>query len=155
MRTKKDRAPAARCQLHVVSGRRHGLVGNRVQSGGTAILPAIGAEHAGHAACPIERDSANAGMRMRRAHHHGMRLARQREVIGEAAPAGEETEILFPHQRASNRASLCACVRHAPTLILVDSFAGYPQARPASPRILFNGDVRFRDPFFLFFNITL
>jgi hypothetical protein len=41
-------------------------------------------------------------MRMRRAHEHRMRLARQVHIVGVAAGTGDEARIFQPRQRAAD-----------------------------------------------------
>jgi hypothetical protein len=103
VRAEKHFAAVRRGQFHVVSGRRHRLMRNRVEPGGAAVCAAVGAEHARHGARHIERDGANARMRMRRAHHRRIGLARQMEIVGEAALAGHEAQILLAPQGPADR----------------------------------------------------
>ncbi len=55
-------------------------------------------------ASPRRFDRDNARMRIRRAHHHRVRLAVEAEIVGEAALAGDEPLVLLARQRLADEA---------------------------------------------------
>ena len=62
---------------------------------GQAVGAGEHAEHARHGLGARRIDAADAGMRMRGAHHYRIGLAVDAEVIAEAAMAGDEPRVLF------------------------------------------------------------
>ena len=86
-------------KLHVEFRRRHGIMRDGFQPVCAAIGAGEDSEHAGHGARRIGIDARDTRMRMRRAHESGEDLARDAEIVGIAAMAGQQPEILFPRQR--------------------------------------------------------
>jgi len=70
-------------ELHVVFGLRHRIVRDRTELVGGAIGAGVDAEHAGHCLRRRRVDGEDAGVRVRRAHHHRIGLPRDLEVVGE------------------------------------------------------------------------
>ena len=98
-----DLAAAGRGELHVVAGRGHGAVRDRPQSVGSAIGTGEDAQDARHGAGFCRSDTADARMRIRRAQHHRIGLARDIDIVAEPASAGQQPIIL----RAADRAADC------------------------------------------------
>ena len=69
-------------------------------------------EHARHRARCCRVDAADHGMRVRRAHERGVRLARQTDIVGIAARAGHEPRVLKARQRASDIGMVRPPFRH-------------------------------------------
>ena len=61
---------------------------------GQAVGPGEDAEHARQGAGARRIDAANARMRMRRAHHRGIGLMVELEIVAEAAFAGDQPLVL-------------------------------------------------------------
>jgi hypothetical protein len=59
-------------------------------------------QHGGHAACRRRVDPHDPRMRVRRAHHHRMGLAFERDVVGIAPGAAHEAQVLEPRQRPAD-----------------------------------------------------
>ncbi len=96
VRTDEHRSAARGVQLHVEFGLRQRIVRDRVELVGETIGAGEDAEHAGHLPGRFTVDAANARMRIGRAHHRGVSLPLELEVVAEAAPAGDEPLILRP-----------------------------------------------------------
>ncbi len=135
MRADEDvarRAAARRGQLHVEFRRRHRIVRDRLEPIGADIGACEDTEHTRHATRFICVDTPNARMRMRRADEGGEDLARDMEIVGIAAVAGQQPEILFTRQWFSAVAQLEAVERiHQPSFIALSR----PVPRPAAYRI--------------------
>ena len=75
---------------------------DRLEAVGDAVLAGEDAEHARQGARGGGVDGADAGMRVRAAHHHRVGLPLQAEIVGEAPLAGEEAQILLAAQRLAD-----------------------------------------------------
>ena len=129
MRADEDgarRTAIRRRELHVEFRRRHWIVRNGFQPIGAAIGAGEDAEHAGHRARRIGIDARDARMRMRRAHESREDLAGDAEIVGVAATAGQQPEILFPRQRLA-----AVTQREAVERIHQPSFTGFSRPKSA------------------------
>ena len=102
MRPDEHRAAARRAELHVVFGRRHRRVRDRLEPVGANVRAGEHAEHAGHRFGLRGVDAHDARVRVRRAHHRRVGLSVEAEVVGEAALAGEQPLIFLAAQRLAD-----------------------------------------------------
>ena len=100
----KTSPPPGPVELHVVAGLRHRIVRDRGEAFGLAVGPGEDAQHAGHRLGARRIDPEDTGMRVRRAHHGGIDLALEAEIVGEPAPAGHEPRILVARERLADDA---------------------------------------------------
>jgi hypothetical protein len=84
---------------------------NGLQAIRDAAGAAVDAEDSGHRAGAPRFHANDAGMRMRRSHHRGVRLPGEIEIVGEASGAGEEPLILLAQYGAAYGAHRPRCVR--------------------------------------------
>src|SRR5262249_34528370 len=104
MRADEHRAAACGRKLHVVSGLRQRIRRDGAEAVGEAVGAGENAEHARHRLGARGIDGADAGMRVRRAHHHRMCLAGEAEIVAEAAVAGGQPLVLLAHDRLADEA---------------------------------------------------
>ena len=101
----EDRGAVAAMQFHVVTGRGHRAVRNGTQAVSGAVGPGEDPEHTGQGGRPARVDGADAGMRVWRAHHHGIGLALEAEVIAELTAPGDESQVFLASDGLSDRVS--------------------------------------------------
>ena len=75
---------------------------NAFESVGGGVLAGEHGEHAGHGACRCHIDAADARVRVRRAHHGRIGLARKIKVVAVAPASGDEAQILLAAYCVSN-----------------------------------------------------
>ncbi len=111
------------------------LVGNRLQSVGDEVAAGEHGEHAGRRHRRAGVDAADPGMGMGRAHHDRVDLARQVHVVGIAAVAGDEFQILAAADRLSDMGADGFLV-HGFALCLFENVEGTlpPLALPSTAR---------------------
>ena len=110
LRADKDRAAIGAGQLHIVAGRRHRGVRDRLEPVGKAILAGKDAEHPRHRHRLAAVDLDDPRMRMGRAHDRGIDLPRQGEIVAEPAAAGQQPLVLLaPHRLADRAEALQIC----------------------------------------------
>ena len=80
----------------------------RVETVGLYILGRQHRQHPGHRARLRRIDAAHPGMRVRRAHHDRIGLARQIDIVAIAAAPGQQAQIFAPPDRLPDP---CACCR--------------------------------------------
>ncbi len=111
VRALEDRAAARRGELHVLARRGQGMVRYGLQAVGRAVGPGIDAEHSGHGPRARRIDAHNACVRMRGAHHRGVRLPGEVEVVGEAPGPGKKALVLLAQYGPADVAHRPRCVR--------------------------------------------
>ncbi len=99
-REHRPRRVVARGAVTVRQRRDAGHVAKTV---GRHILAGEQEQHARHAAGPCCVQACDPRVRRRRAKHMGMHHARQNDIVGIAAPAGDEPKIFEPPQRLADR----------------------------------------------------
>jgi len=104
MRSDEYRLAAGGGQLHVVFCLGQGIVRDRGELVGEAIGAGEDPEHARHGARACRVDPEDAGVRVGRAHHRGKCLARELEVVAEAALAGHQARVLVARDRLADEA---------------------------------------------------
>ena len=104
MRADENRAAARRGKLHVVFGLRQRIVRNGFEVVGRAIGAGVNAEHARHRFRPRRIDGDDTRVRIRRTHHRRIGLAIDIEIVGEAAPAGDEPLVLLARHGLADEA---------------------------------------------------
>jgi hypothetical protein len=102
VRSDEHRAAACGMQLHIVSGLGQRIVRDRAQSVGETVGAREDAEHARHRLGTRAIDTENASVRMRRTHHHRVDLAREAEIVAEAAATRRQSRILGAHERLAD-----------------------------------------------------
>ena len=102
MRAFEDPAAAGARELHVFPGGGERIVRNRAEAVGRAVSAAVHADNARHRPRAGGVDAENARVRMRRAHHGGVRLPFQVEVVAELPGANEEAQVFLARQRSAD-----------------------------------------------------
>jgi hypothetical protein len=92
----------ARFELDLVRVGRHRPEWNRLQAVARDVLARQHRQDARQGARRARIDAADACMRVRRAHHAGIRLTREVEVVGVAAAAAQKTSVLLACHRLAN-----------------------------------------------------
>ena len=120
MRRFERRLVAFEVQLGLLLMRRPRLVRDRFEAVRGKVHAGQHREHARRGLGVIGRDRADARMRMRRAHHHRIDLARQVLVGGIAAVAAHQAQILAPPYRLADAGAFCCQVfcRHVHHVLL-------------------------------------
>ena len=90
----EDLGSAGAVQLEIEPGLRQRAVVELAEPVRRAVRPGEDGEHAGQGERRARVDRDDPRVRMRRTHHRGVDLARQGEVVGETAPAGQQARIL-------------------------------------------------------------
>jgi hypothetical protein len=128
-----DRRGTAQPRLDVGRRREPGIVRDRAEPGGKV----VGAgQHSEHSRCGerrrlVHRD--DAGMGIGRAHEAGLRLARQCDVVAEAAPAGQQAKILLAPHRLADAVRHSTRGLHAPLTPSNPPGAALARLRVAAP----------------------
>ena len=102
LRADKDRAAARTGQFHVIAGLRHRVVRDRREPVSGAIASCKDADDPGQPRRLLLLDPEDTGVRIWRTHNGHIGLARQREIIAEAAAAGQQALVFLAAQRPAN-----------------------------------------------------
>ena len=100
----RDEEPGAVAiaQLYLVRVGRHRAVRDRAQSVARRIAAGQHRKHTGAADRPCHINARNRRMRVRRTHETCIGLAREAEVVGVLATAGQQSRVLAPRHRFSD-----------------------------------------------------
>ena len=107
----EDPASASRGQFHVVARRRHRAVLDRAKSVAPAVFAGEHAEHPRHGACRLDVDRNKARVRVGRTHEPGKDLTLEREVVAEAALAGDEPQVFLAAHRLADGLEMLGLIR--------------------------------------------
>ena len=103
VRADEDRRVAAPSQPDIELRGGDRIVGDVLQAISDTIRSRVNTEHARHFQRRAWIDAEDARMRIGRTDHSGPHLARQREVVGEPALAGDQASIFLAGQRLADR----------------------------------------------------